>query len=214
MKQNMNVYNYLFLKDKYPFKNKWFNSFILQLENNNDIDNISMMFEDIIGSCEVVQKDKELIFVYFDDLEFNIKDIVLSISEDFGINIIYFSLPRIYNNENKFLEIYNLFIKYLSNKKQGVFGVGDLILEVLKNDFNDTLVIKNNVLGKVLNDPLNESLIIGMFENNLNVLKTSKMIYMHRNTLNNKLEMIKKESGLNIQNFQDAVAMYLLIKMK
>lgn len=214
MKQNMNVYNYLFLKDKYPFKNKWFNSFILQLENNNDIDNISMMFEDIIGSCEVVQKDNELIFVYFDDLEFNIKDIVLSISEDFGINIIYFSLPRIYNNENKFLEIYNLFIKYLSNKKQGVFGISDLILEVLKNDFNDTLVIKNNVLGKVLNDPLNESLIIGMFENNLNVLKTSKMIYMHRNTLNNKLEMIKKESGLNIQNFQDAVAMYLLIKMK
>lgn len=214
MKQNMNVYNYLFLKDKYPFKNKWFNSFILQLENNNDIDNISMMFEDIIGSCEVVQKDNELIFVYFDDLEFNIKDIVLSISEDFGINIIYFSFPRIYNNENKFLEIYNLFIKYLSNKKQGVFGISDLILEVLKNDFNDTLVIKNNVLGKVLNDPLNESLIIGMFENNLNVLKTSKMIYMHRNTLNNKLEMIKKESGLNIQNFQDAVAMYLLIKMK
>lgn len=214
MKQNVNVYNYLFLKDKYPFKNKWFNSFILQLENNNDIDNISMMFEDIIGSCEVVQKDNELIFVYFDDLEFNIKDIVLSISEDFGINIIYFSFPRIYNNENKFLEIYNLFIKYLSNKKQGVFGISDLILEVLKNDFNDTLVIKNNVLGKVLNDPLNESLIIGMFENNLNVLKTSKMIYMHRNTLNNKLEMIKKESGLNIQNFQDAVAMYLLIKMK
>ena len=75
-------------------------------------------------------------------------------------------------------------------------------------------MIKNNVLGKVLNDPLNESLIIGMFENNLNVLKTSKMIYMHRNTLNNKLEMIKKESGLNIQIFQDAVAMYLLIKIK
>ena len=214
MKQNMNVYNYLFLKEKYPFKNKWFNSFVLQLENNNDIDNISMIFEDIIGSLEVIQRDNELIFIYFDDLEFNIKDIVLSISEDFGINIVYFSLPRIYNNENKFLEIYNLFIKYLSNKKQGVFGISDLILEVLKNDFNDTLVIKNNVLGKVLNDPLNESLIIGMFENNLNVLKTSKMIYMHRNTLNNKLEMIKKESGLNIQIFQDAVAMYLLIKIK
>ena len=111
-------------------------------------------------------------------------------------------------------DIYNLYIKYLSNKKQGIFGISDLILEVLKNDFNDTLVIKNNVLGKLLNDPLNESLINGMFENNLNVLKTSKKIYMHRNTLNNKLEMIKKDSGLNIQNFQDAVAMYLLIKIK
>ena len=51
-----------------------------------------------------------------------------------------------------------------------------------------------------------------MFVNNLNVCKTANYVYMHRNTINNKLAVIKEETGLDIQNFQDAVLLYVLIK--
>jgi len=53
-----------------------------------------------------------------------------------------------------------------------------------------------------------------MFDNNLNVTKTASEVYMHRNTINNKLDYIKKETGMNIQEFKDAVSMYWLIKFK
>jgi DNA-binding PucR family transcriptional regulator len=37
---------------------------------------------------------------------------------------------------------------------------------------------------------------------------------MHRNTVINKLEYIKNATGLNIQNFHDALCMYWLITIK
>ena len=37
---------------------------------------------------------------------------------------------------------------------------------------------------------------------------------MHRNTINNRLDLIKRESDLNIQKFQDAVAIYNMLKLK
>ena len=51
-----------------------------------------------------------------------------------------------------------------------------------------------------------------MFVNDLNVCKTANYVYMHRNTINNKLITIKEETGLDIQKFQDAVMLYVLLK--
>lgn len=42
------------------------------------------------------------------------------------------------------------------------------------------------------------------FANNLNLSKTSKNAYMHRNTLIYRLEKIKREIGLNLKNFEEA----------
>ncbi|HPT89365.1 MAG TPA: helix-turn-helix domain-containing protein [Bacilli bacterium] len=55
------------------------------------------------------------------------------------------------------------------------------------------------------------TIIKSLFENNLNITQSSQVVYMHRNTINNKLDMIKRLTGLNIQNFKEAVAMYLLL---
>lgn len=208
------IYQYLFLKTGEPFKNKWFNSFILEISSNRDLDNIVDMLEELFLGANIIKKDKEIIVTYYNDIDFSIKDVALSISDDFGVNTLVFSFPKLYVKENKFLDIYSLYKKYISNKKQGYFEISDLVLEIFKFNLEDAKYLKRVIFEKVLNDSQNENLIISMFENNLNVLKTSKNIYMHRNTINNKLEALRKETGMNILKFQDAVAMYLLIKMK
>lgn len=48
------------------------------------------------------------------------------------------------------------------------------------------------------------------FENNLNISGTSKKIFLHRNTLNYRLDKIEKTTGLNIRNFSDAVTFRLI----
>ena len=53
-----------------------------------------------------------------------------------------------------------------------------------------------------------------MYKNDLNVSKTATSVYMHRNTVNNKLEVIKKTSGMDVQKFYDAIAMYTLMYIK
>lgn len=211
--ENDKLYNYLFLNSTYPYKNKWFKSLIIKLDSVKDIDSIVSVFIDLMGEVKYIINNNEIILLYFNEIDFSLEEVALSLSSDFGINILIFNMFKLYTDENKFLDIYNLYLKYLSNKHQGYFEMSDLILEVVGNN-SDSILLKEMVLERILNDSQNKTLINAMFKNDLNVLKTSKKIYMHRNTINNRLDLIKKETGLNIQKFQDAVAMYSLLKIK
>ena len=86
----------------------------------------------------------------------------------------------------------------------------------MQNNTNQEIIkiIKQNVLSKIINQPLVIDLINSFFINNLNVSQTAKLLYMHRNSLINKLEQIEKQTSLNIQNFTDAYVMKTLIDFK
>jgi carbohydrate diacid regulator len=43
------------------------------------------------------------------------------------------------------------------------------------------------------------------FENNLNVSETSRKLFVHRNTLVYRLEKIRKLTGLDLREFDDAI---------
>ena len=43
------------------------------------------------------------------------------------------------------------------------------------------------------------------FRNDLNLTATSKQLFIHRNTLNYRLDKIRKETGLDLRSFEDAV---------
>jgi carbohydrate diacid regulator len=47
-------------------------------------------------------------------------------------------------------------------------------------------------------------------ENSLNVSETSRKMYLHRNTLNYRLDKIERGTGLNIRKFSDAVTFRLI----
>ena len=49
------------------------------------------------------------------------------------------------------------------------------------------------------------------FLNNLNVSKTSRELYIHRNTLVYRLEKLKKMTGLDIQVFEDAITFQIAL---
>lgn len=211
--ENDKLYKYLFLGSNYPYKNKWFKCIVIKLDIVKDIDSVATIFNDLLGDAKYIVKDNEIIMLYFNEIDFSLEEVGLSLSSDFGINILIFNMFKIYTSDNKFLDVYNLYQKYLSKKHQGYFEMSDLILEVVGNT-SDSHLLKEMILERIFSDAQNETLINAMFKNDLNVLKTSKKIYMHRNTINNRLDLIKKETGLNIQKFQDAVAMYSLLKMK
>ena len=43
------------------------------------------------------------------------------------------------------------------------------------------------------------------FDNDLNLTAASKQLFIHRNTLNYRLDKIKKDFGLDLRSFRDAV---------
>ena len=52
------------------------------------------------------------------------------------------------------------------------------------------------------------------FENNLNVSETSRNLFVHRNTLVYRLEKIKKLTGLDLREFEDAIVFKVALMVK
>lgn len=97
------------------------------------------------------------------------------------------------NNRNFKKEIYEFFEKI------------DLIGRISEEEGRDFCrKLKGTPIKSIIQDEELMKTVHAFFENNLNISATSKSAFMHRNTLIYRLEKIRKETGFNIKNFNDA----------
>lgn len=75
-------------------------------------------------------------------------------------------------------------------------------------------VLEKDGAKAVFNDPDMLATAQTFLENDLNVSSTSRVLYMHRNTLIYRIDKIKRETGLDIQKFNDAVTFKLIAILK
>lgn len=73
-------------------------------------------------------------------------------------------------------------------------------------------ILKKELLGEYFNDIEMNNIINTFINNDLNILKTSADLYMHRNTLINKLDKFYKKTGYDLRRFKDAYIIYSMIK--
>ena len=106
----------------------------------------------------------------------------------------------------------DMFLKYEDMFIENYISLKSLLLMILEKNIDDLAIIKPIIMNNILNDSKLLEIINAMFVNDLNVCKTANYVYMHRNTINNKITIIKEETGLDIQKFQDAVILYALVK--
>ena len=78
----------------------------------------------------------------------------------------------------------------------------DSIPDVRKQEIRKNLLGKNPAGG--LSDEMLETVRV-FFQNDLNLTAASRQLFIHRNTLNYRLDKIKKETGLDLRSFEDAV---------
>lgn len=109
------------------------------------------------------------------------------------------------------LEIGKLF-----NSEQNVFlynrlGIGRLIYQL-------PISVCDDFLHEIFDDEIPDSLELELsstidrfLQNNLNIAETARQLHMHRNTLIYRLEQIKKRTGLDLRNFEDAMTFKIAI---
>lgn len=73
-------------------------------------------------------------------------------------------------------------------------------------------VFKKNPIDALDNETL--FTINKFFENNLNVSETARRLFVHRNTLVYRLEKIKKLTGLDLREFDDAITFKVALMVK
>ena len=100
------------------------------------------------------------------------------------------------NDTNKFITLNDLIIYKITS----IISNNQQISSLIKFD-----IIKN----------MDKSLLstgINFIENDLNISKTSNILFLHRNTLIYRLEKIKEYLNLDLKNFKDAFIFYLSVK--
>ena len=199
--------------NEYLNKKKDFEFYVLNINKKtpeyNDI--INVFLDSIINPY--VYEDSNYTIVLSTIVNNDIIQIVNAIVEDFGFNLKVFKSNKVSSNEFKKLDILkDMYIKYENYINQSFINIQTLAQTIIEKNIADLDIIKPIILNKIINDSKLYEIVNGMFMNDLNVCKTANYVYMHRNTINNKLIVIKEETGLDIQKFQDAVILYVLLK--
>ncbi len=105
-------------------------------------------------------------------------------------------------------------MKHFSLQTEGYICFDDLSLELIFSGLNQ--LEKTEFIDKTLSS-LNAdecALLAAYFENDMSLSKTSQELFIHKNTLQYKLNHIFKKSGLNPRTFKDAVLLYLGLNLE
>ncbi len=188
-------------------------SYLLILRNNNlDEETIFDFIKAILGNTIQIEHTQEYYLIIFHE------------NEDLELE----------ENLNSFIYDTNLYIKcYISNSfddinilKQNVTAILNYFTFELKNSIytekslideilsKDLMILKPFILKDYLYDLDMHNILITFMKNDLNTLKTSKILYMHRNTLINKLDRFSQITGYDPRHFEDAYIIYSIIKNK
>lgn len=201
------INDYIYNSGKYPFKGK---TQILIYQDLSADKIVEDVLKDIYNSVMIVEYlDYQVAFCQRCN---DVESLFATLSDDIGkqINV----HEGIVINEvvsgfvvKTYLDHYlNSSIKTLNYSK-----VADMVSSYNNHDALFISCLKDLILKNIIQSQETIHLIKIFLNNNLNVLSTSKLLYMHRNSLLSKLESIEKQTTLNIQNFKDAYAMKVLL---
>ena len=99
----------------------------------------------------------------------------------------------------------------LPELNKGIYLIENLIYELVKHS-------KTELISKLRSyyynrfSPETIETILGFIDQDLNATKTSKALYMHRNTLNYRLDNFIKKTEIDVRKFSGALAIYLLFR--
>ena len=134
-----------------------------------------------------------------------------------GIGSIVTGIPDLaasYKEAQVSLEVGKVFDTEKKVISYDYLGIARLIYQLPKRLCGMFLqeVFKRGTIDSLDNETL--FTIQKFFENNLNVSETSRRLFVHRNTLVYRLEKIKKLTGLDLREFDDAIVFKVALMVK
>lgn len=144
---------------------------------------------------------EQIIDILIADLSVQIKFYIGELKDDIN------NLPSYYTT---LIEVGNTIFHMTSNKVINyVESIPYLILHQIDQDTKDLLI--SNVLQKFNRDEEMLHTLEMFFQHNLNVSETSKKMYMHRNSIQYRIDKFINETGFNIQKFDHAITVKLAL---
>lgn len=174
-------------------------------------DELVELFNNFGPNIEVEAKDQNTLQIldrdFYNPEPIDLESFQELIQDDFGGEVVIFVEP--YLEEDFVLgEGIKSFLSYLPF---GVYFLEDVITHVvLKNNVILKNDIKSYIASKVNNEVVHT--VREFIENNMNSSLSAKKLYMHRNTLNYRIDNFTESTNINVKTFKGANAIYMLYK--
>ena len=151
------------------------------------------------------------------------KQIAAAVNQDLGVKVVIGistvvnhirDLARAYKEAGVAIDVGKVFENEKTIINYENLGIGRLIYQlptILCQMFLQEVFKKNPI------DALDQETLLTInkfFENNLNVSETARKLFVHRNTLVYRLEKIKKLTGLDLREFDDAITFKVALMVK
>ncbi len=122
-------------------------------------------------------------------------------------------LKNLYDSHKSYQES-RIALKYSSQNKKILTYIDSLKLELILENIDQE--IKKQYVEKILKLLTEEeiNLLEVYYENDMSLKNTSEALYIHKNTLQYKLEKISQKCELDPRSFRQSVILYLAIAMK
>ncbi len=176
----------------------------LKEENLKQKNLITDFLKGLLGASVNCIENKELVVSYREIEEINFKEIANILTNDFSTNL---TLLEIKCDDVEYINVlidlyYQIEISttYLTEKK----------LLLLSNKLNNDL-IKKSILKKYYNDIEMQNIIKVFLECDLNTSIAATKLYLHRNTLINKIDKFINETGYDVKKFKEAFIVYKVL---
>ena len=176
-----------------------------------DSANINMLtdfFKGLVGASLVEDIYGNVISYIFDsEYAVDFEEIILNINADFYLSAKLFESKDLIDDDdlNHYLEMVKK-IK-VSSIEEDYFTDDELVIKSL----GDFTLIKKVILKKYYNDSEMIEVIKAYLDCNMNVSQAANRIFMHRNTVMNKIEKFIDVTGYDIKKFKKAFIIYHLI---
>jgi len=170
----------------------------LHIEKQDD--EILYYLNNILSPIRSNEIKPNILFMEIDEYV-ELDDIIKTIESDFFVDISYFVDEM--KLENKELDI---ILEYINERNTGIYNLVDLLEHiVLENDKKSKILFKNLFENKLSKETIETGLGFIKYGNSITA---SKELFIHRNTLNYRLEIIKKTTSLDLKKFNDQLAFY------
>lgn len=158
--------------------------------------------------------DNEFITVVFENLlESSLQELSQVIIEEFFIEIrIYESIrfETIHDLERNIKKVKRMLKLITFDSDDSYLNEVDLLYFEISKPIDSSY--KKNILKKYSDDTEMKNILKVFFECNQNTSEASKRLYMHQNTLIQKLDKFYEETGFNPRKFKDAMIIYKAIE--
>jgi DNA-binding PucR family transcriptional regulator len=180
----------------------------LEQLNLDELTTIQTLFSDILVNPKQYVESDKLVVLIREQGDVLFEELINSINTDLFLSLSLY--------ESSFFDS-ELELKEDMQKKM-------LTLKFDRPYLNDKILFYDRVLGSI--DEQSKKMILKQFyddeeflhsmkifiEKNQNTSEAAKALYLHRNTLINRLDKFYRVTGFDLKKFEDAAIIYLLIK--